>query len=158
MNAMDTAMQPLRLGYRDQATPADWAQVLASFPLFEAIGKRRLRKLVRQATFAEYAPGDTVIERGGRGDSLYVILGGSAVVRGKPAARTLHVGDYFGELGALHGVPRSAAIVATGELHVMRLPRELFLRLAHDDPTISLKMLDDLASQFRRLEARAAQP
>jgi CRP-like cAMP-binding protein len=67
------------------------------------------------------------------------------------------MGDYFGELGVLDGVPRSATVVATGELHVMRIPQEPFLRLAERDPGISLRMLGRLGSQIRRLEALPVQ-
>ena len=48
----------------DHVSQSDWAEVLASFPLFSRIGKRRLRRLVRRATFAEYSPGDIVIQKG----------------------------------------------------------------------------------------------
>ena len=148
------SMQPI--GSWDQAGAADWTDVVATFPLFSGIPKRRLRKLVKQATFAEYGRGDSVIMKGGRADSLYVILGGSAKARGKQASRALGIGDYFGELGILDDAPRSATVVATEELHVMRLPRESFLRLAQDDPAVSLRMLTNLGSQFRRLETQAA--
>jgi CPA1 family monovalent cation:H+ antiporter len=153
---MQLALPPVGLGYRDYATPADWAKTLATFPVFAGIPRRRLRELAQDATFAEYAPGDTVVQRGGRGDSLFVILSGSASVLGKPAARPLGTGDYFGELGALEGAPRSATIIAKGELHVMRLPRESFLRLVERDPTVSLQMLGNLGSQIRRLETLPA--
>ena len=146
-------MQPI--GSWDHARAADWADVVATFPLFSGIPKRRLRKLIEPATFAEYSRGESVIEKGGRADSLYVILGGSATVRGKPASRALGIGDYFGELSLLDEAPRSATVVATEELHVMRLPRESFLRLAQDDPAVSLRMLTNLGSQFRRLETQA---
>ena len=139
----------------DHASATDWTDVLATFPLFSGVPKRRLRKLVRLATFAEYNPGDSVVGKGGRADSLYVILGGSAKVQGKPASRALGVGDYFGELGLLDDAPRSATVVATEELHVMRLPRKSFLRLAQDDPAISWRMLSNLGSQIRRLEDQA---
>jgi len=143
------------IGSWDHAGAADWTDVVARFPLFSGIPKRRLRKLVEQATFAEYSRGDSVIMKGGRADSLYVILGGSAKARGKQASRALGIGDYFGELGILDDAPRSATVVATEELHVMRLPRESFLRLAQDDPAVSLRMLTNLGSQFRRLEIQA---
>jgi CRP-like cAMP-binding protein len=143
-------------GNWEHAGSADWADVLAGFPLFAGIGGRRLRGLVRHADVTEYGPGDVVIQKGEPGDSLYVVLGGSAKVLGKPAGRRLRTGDYFGELGVLGDVPRSATVVATGELHVMKLPRREFLRVAEHEPSISLELLGTLGSQIRRLEARAA--
>jgi CRP/FNR family transcriptional regulator, cyclic AMP receptor protein len=144
-------------GSWDHASTADWANVLADFPLFSGIAKRRLRKLVALATFAEYGPGDIVIQKGTSGDSLYVILGGSAKALGKPASRTLRTGDYFGELSLFGGAPRSATVLTTSDLHVMKLPRQAFLGLTEDEPTISTQMLMTLGSQIRRLE-QPAQP
>ena len=158
MYEMQMSMQPRGLmGYWDHASNADWAKVLADFSLFSGITQRRLRQLVRRATFAEYGRGDVVIEKGESGDSLYVILSGSAKARGKSAAVTLHTGDYFGELGVLDGVPRSATVVATDELHVMKLPRQSFLRFAQHNPAISLRMLSNVGWHVRRLETQAAQ-
>ena len=141
----------------DKPTAGDWAEVLATFALFSGVSKRRLRKLARHASFAEFARGDVVVSGGEAADSLYVILGGTAEARAKPAPRTLRSGDYFGELALLDGTRRSATVVATRELHVMRLPRASFLRLVHHDARISLAMLGILAVQFRRLEIQAAQ-
>lgn len=143
-------------GHWDHASRSDWAEVLSTFPLFSGIAKRRLRKLVNQATFAEYGPGDIVIQKGAPADSLYVILAGSAKALGKPASRTLRIGDYFGEMSLLDGTPRSATVIAISELHLIKLPREAFLDLARD-PEIALKMLRTLGSQIRRLEAQTTE-
>jgi hypothetical protein len=70
----------------ERASSDEWAQVLATFSLFSGIRRRRLRKLIRHATFAEFAPGDDVVVRDAPTDSLYLILGGTAKARGKPAA------------------------------------------------------------------------
>ena len=157
MNGIQTPILSSGLmGYWDRASDSDWAEVLAAFPLFSGVGKRTLRKLVRHVTFAEYGRGDIVVSKGDPSDSLYVILSGSAVARGKPAARTLHIGDYFGEIAPLTGVPRSATIVAMGELHVMKVPRQSFLRLCRHEPAISLQMLSTLGNQIRRLEMQPA--
>src|SRR5262245_16853031 len=142
-------------GHWDRATPADWADVLATFSLFSEISRRRLRKLVRRATFAEYMPGDTVVQKGTTGNSLYVILSGSATVLGKLASRPLRTGDYFGELSLLEGTPRSATVVAATELHVMRLPRKAFVSIA-EYPAASQELLRTLGAQIRRLEAQPA--
>jgi CRP/FNR family cyclic AMP-dependent transcriptional regulator len=139
----------------DQSHVADWAKVLAVFPLFAGVSKRQLRKLVRQATVVEFAPGDIAMSNPESSDWLHVILSGSAKVLGKPAARSLRTGDYYGELALLENAPRSATVVATDELHVIKLPRDAFLRLARDHSAISLTMLTNLSTQFRRLEAQA---
>ncbi len=144
-------------GYWDRATPSDWADVLATFPLFSGIGKHRLRKLVRQATITEYGRGDIVIQKGTPGNSLHVILSGSAEALGKPASRPLRTGDYFGELSLLDGTPRSATVVATSELHVMELRRQAFIELTEQEPGVSRTMLSTLGAQFRRLETQPAQ-
>ena len=158
MDTFQSQMAMLSPGRWDHARPSDWADVLATFPLFSGIGKRHLRKLVRQATVAEYGPGDTVIQKGTPGDSLHVILSGSAKAIGKPASRTLRTGDYFGELSLLDGTPRSATVIAAGELHLMKLPRQAFMGLARHNPGISLKMLNTLGAQIRRLETQPARP
>jgi CRP/FNR family cyclic AMP-dependent transcriptional regulator len=159
-NEMYTTQVPMplpgALSHPNTASPADWARVLATFPLFAGVSRRRLRSVVRHATVAEHLRGDTVIQMGDGGDLLYVILSGSASVRGKKAARTLRTGDYFGELALLGGVPRTATVVATSELHVMRLPRQSVLELLKAAPDISLKMLNVLGSQIRQLESQAA--
>jgi CRP-like cAMP-binding protein len=152
-------VQPRNLEeYWNRVKPREWAEILSQFRLFAGIPRRKLRKLIARARIVDYVPGETVLEQGTPGDSLYVILSGSAKARGKPAARVLGVGDYFGELSILDEAPRSAAVVATSELQVMRIERAAFLRLAQRYPVMSLKMAGNLGSQVRRLEARLAQP
>jgi signal-transduction protein with cAMP-binding, CBS, and nucleotidyltransferase domain len=111
----------------DRPRTGDWAKVLATLPLFSGVRKRRLRKLVRKATFAEFAPGEIIVPPGST-NSLYVILGGAAKTL-EPEARPLGIGDYFGEVPLVERTLRSRTIVATRELQVMKVPRQAFLRL-----------------------------
>jgi CRP-like cAMP-binding protein len=132
MNAPEalTLMQPQRLTPSwDRPSARDWARVLAAFPLFSGVSKRRLRKLVRKATFAEFAAGDVIGSSREGADSLYVILGGWAEAVRPSASRTLGIGDYFDDL-----------VVATQELHVVKLPKRSLPGL----------VLSQLAAQGRR--------
>jgi CRP-like cAMP-binding protein len=140
----------------DRPTASDWADILASFPIFEGVANRRLRKLARKASTAEFAPGESIIYAGEHGDALYVILGGHATAISKRTARALRTGDYFGELAVIDGRPRSATVVATSELHVMKLPSRSLLNLAHRDPALTLTMLKNLTRQLRHLETHGA--
>lgn len=133
-------------------TARDWADVLARLPLFAGVGKRQLRKLAELAQVREFGPGDVVVETGDAPDGFYLILGGRAKVTGRPRARALQTGDYFGEMALLDGEPRSATIMAVGELQTMRLPRRPFMKLLQQEPSIAIALLGELAGRVRRLE------
>lgn len=102
----------------ERPTSTDWADVLATFPLFAGVGRRRLRKLARSATLAEFARGETVLFPGDGDDALYIVLGGRARATG-PARRFLRAGDAFA----------GSRVVATTDLHVMKLPPRSALEL-----------------------------
>ena len=140
----------------DRPTVSDWAKVLERLPLFASVGKRQLRKIAGLAEVREFDAGDTVVQTGDAPDGFYLILGGRAKVTGRPRTRMLKAGDYFGEMALLDGEPRSATIVAAGELQTMRLPRKPFMRLLQQEPTIGIAMLGELAKRLRRAEKPAA--
>jgi CRP/FNR family cyclic AMP-dependent transcriptional regulator len=140
----------------ERPTAKDWAAVLATLPLFSGCKKRDLRKLAELAQFKEFAPGDLVIQAGGPSNAFYLVVSGRAKVLGKPRARMLRRGDYFGEMGLIDGEPRSASIVAVDELQTMVLPRRPFLRLLEQEPGIAVAMLAALAARVRALERSPA--
>ena len=142
--------------HRDRPTAEDWADSLTTFPLFTDIPKRRLRTLARHATLAEFGPGERILFSGDLGNSLYLILGGDVKAVTTTEARTLRRGDYFGEVAMLGGGPRSATVVATGYVQVMKLPAASFQILARRHPAITFRMLRDLTARLRRVEEQAA--
>jgi CRP-like cAMP-binding protein len=140
----------------DRPTAGDWASVLANFPLFAGVSRRRLRNLARKATLAEFTPGETIISAGDTDEVLYVILSGHTRATGRGVRRVLGVGEYFGEMALIDGRPRSATVVALSDVHVMKLPSRSVLKLARRHPTITLAMLRDLTTRLRQLEAEGA--
>lgn len=136
----------------DRPSTSDWAAVLARLPLFANVSKRHLRRVAALAEIREFEPGDTIVEKGDAPDGFYLIIGGRARVVARPQARPLKTGDYFGEMALLDGEPRSATVVAVGELQTMRLPRRPFMRLLQQEPSIAIAMLAELGSRVRRLE------
>jgi CRP-like cAMP-binding protein len=142
---------------RDWNRPSarDWATVLAGLPLFAQVGKRQLTKIAGLARVSDYTEGAVVMQQGDPADSFHLVLAGRARVLGKPRAKILKTGDYFGEMALIDGAPRSATIAAEGELRTMRIPRKPFLRLVEREPSIAVALLAELAGRVRRLEKTA---
>jgi CRP-like cAMP-binding protein len=140
----------------DRPTAGDWADVLATLPLFTGVSKRRLRKLTRDGTIAEFAPGEMIVFAGDAEDVLYIILSGRAKATSRGNHRLLGVGDYFGELALIDGRPDSATVVATNHVEVMKLPPRSVLELARRHPAVTLTMFRDLTARLRRLETEGA--
>ncbi|HSD67546.1 MAG TPA: cyclic nucleotide-binding domain-containing protein [Vicinamibacteria bacterium] len=73
--------------------------------------------------------GEIVVNEGDPGDSLFLIAGGSVRVlvmggHGRPLEiRRLDAGDFFGEVAALSGRPRSATVVAVAGCEFLEVDR-----------------------------------
>lgn len=82
--------------------------------------------------------GEYIFHAGESARDLYVIARGRASVRltgpdgGEHEVAALGPGDVFGEMGLLLGLPRTASIVAVGELEALRLDEPGFNQLLQD--------------------------
>ena len=88
-------------------------------------------------------------------DAFYVILDGQARVEvpGRPV--DLASGDFFGEMALLDGEPRSATVVAVGEVYALTIGRAKFLKLLESEPKIALAIMATLTGRLRALQAAA---
>jgi CRP-like cAMP-binding protein len=77
------------------------------------------------------AAGEAIVRQGQAPDRFYVIMAGECeVVRdgggGRQVLARLGPGRFFGETGLLAGVPRTATVVAAGEVRLLALNRANF--------------------------------
>lgn len=141
----------------------DVATLLRGVPLFGGISDAQLLRLAAAARFCAYPEHAAIVEQGQRaeeaqdGDSLYVIVEGRARVIlehngvAEELAR-LGPGDFFGEMSLLDGKPRSATVLAEGEVVCLVLPRWELLRAMRRDPEIAIQMLTVLSGRLRAAE------
>jgi CRP-like cAMP-binding protein len=138
---------PTRVGH-------DWLDTLAEVPLFDGVPKRHLRRIAKLAHIRRFAAGSVLVRAGDPGRSFYVLLDGYArVVRPGARSRRLGVGDYFGEMALLDDAPRSADVVADGEVLALTIDRSGFMKLLRAEPTLSLTLLRTLATRLRAAES-----
>ena len=124
--------------------------LIARVPIFEALNRRHLRRVLRLAEPRSYAADETVVRAGLRGEAFYVVLAGRARVQRPDGHRHgLGPGDFFGELALLDDAPRSATVTAEDEITTLRIGRPAFAKLLRDEPTIAVGLARGLAAIVR---------
>jgi CRP-like cAMP-binding protein/predicted MFS family arabinose efflux permease len=108
--------------------------VLGRLDIFAAASQPMLERLARRATEVVLEPSTTVIRQGDPADALYVLLEGSVDVSFLPdhARKTRHIRTmeapaYFGEIGVLQGVPRTATVTASTAARLLRIDGDTFV-------------------------------
>ena len=129
---------------------------LQGVPWFAACTAEQLETVVRLAERLHVDEGEVILREGRLGRELFVILEGSVVVT--RAGRVVNVwgaGDYFGELAAIEGVPRSATVTATTDLDVLIVgPREFDAMM--EIPGVRNALLVGMARRIREADDKLA--
>ena len=129
---------------------SEWVDVLQDIPLFSTLSKRQVRRIANLARPQRFAESSTIVKKGQRGETFFVILDGEAtlsVPKGKTSV--LRAGDWFGELALLDGGPRSATVTARSPLLAMRIARRPFLKLVASDSELALGLLRGMSERLR---------
>jgi CRP/FNR family transcriptional regulator, cyclic AMP receptor protein len=134
------------------------AKSLAAVPLFTGFSNKHLKRLATQADELTFEPRESIVEEGMLGETLFVVLTGRGKVsrRGRKVGDVLP-GDFFGELSALDGGPRSATVSAETPMRVLRLFRHTLQGLLRDEPSLTLKLLDGIVRRMREVDRQIGQ-
>jgi CRP/FNR family transcriptional regulator, cyclic AMP receptor protein len=128
---------------------------LAAVGLFANCGKKELRAIAKQAKIVTIHSGTQIITEGEDGNTMYVILDGTArVARNGRRLATIGTGDSFGELALLTKGPRTATVVATSDIEAAVISRRQLNGLLEDAPAFARKLLEALAGIVRDLDKK----
>lgn len=132
-------------GFRMRSTPRE-ARVRESQPSEENItaafpgsDEPTVANALETAPSRTFRQGEVIIRQGDTATAFYVVEHGAVTVSkdGKVVAR-LAPGQYFGEIGLLHGIPRTATVTAESPaVQVRELSRESFLDLVENSDLVS---------------------
>lgn len=118
----------------DDTRPARFRAALETATGFSRLDAEALEAIAAASQHQRFARDEEVVAEGALPDALYLVLAGRAVARatGDPEAETrgslevatLDAGAVFGEVALAHGRQSPVSVIATGELEVLRIPRE----------------------------------
>lgn len=110
------------------AVMMDLDRLLDVLPELGALSMTRRSAFLAGATISRAGPGTAIVKAGDASDSAFFVLGGRAVA-GIPAEggefRALSAmgpGDFFGEIAAITGSPRTANVVADEATELLEVP------------------------------------
>ena len=139
------------------ATLADFDLMATRLGTFGRLSPEQRSAFVRDATVREFPAGTRIVTHGDVASSAYFILAGSATAGipdegGFRGLATMEVGDFFGEIAALTGSPRTADVVAYADVSLIEVPAEA-LRATMVVPEIQKLVFATLTSRLLRTES-----
>ena len=126
---------------------------LRNIPMFAKLDTSKLKLLAFTSEMVHYADGETIFRQGDSADCAYVIMDGGVDViseteSGPLVAITLRQNQSFGEMALLNNVPRVATMKANGDLLVMKITADMFLKLISENSDVSLDVMRQLSSKL----------
>lgn len=106
--------------------------VLEGLGIFAAATRSALERLAGAIVVEDVPGGATIVREGDPADALYVIVSGSVEITSQgdtdtiETLRTMDSGTYFGELGIIEQIPRTATVTSTAECELYRIDADVF--------------------------------
>ncbi len=139
--------------------PKLWQSQLAAHlaQLFDAADPGFLAEIEANAERISLAGGETLFERGDRGDAAYIVISGRLrIVDGARSLNEVGAGETLGEMALLSGAPRAATVLAMRDSLLAKLPAELFNRLVQQHPGMLRRIAGLLVERLRSAAASTA--
>jgi len=142
-----------RLGPGRAARLGDADTLIDLIPTLCTLSPRDRDTLASHAVVIGVPAGTAIVRRGEISDKAYFVLNGRAVAGYEDtdgsfrALNPLLAGDFFGEIAALTGSPRTADVVASEDMELMQVPA-VALRDLMSSPAFSTLVLETMTARL----------
>jgi small-conductance mechanosensitive channel/CRP-like cAMP-binding protein len=133
--------------------------VLRSIPIFRSLPLDAAQRLAPLLKHAMFAPGEFVIRQGDEGDSMYVLITGTADVHIESESgvseyvATLESGQFFGEMSLLTGEQRTANVIAMTASECLVVDKASLTQLFEWHPELAADISEVIAGRQTALAA-----
>jgi len=149
LNRMDSEAVARRTTLQPRIT------LLRGCGIFGSISEGALEQLAGQAEYVDIPEGATVVRQGESADAFYVIEHGNFLPSSRDDDGTTQVlvemgaGSYFGEIGLIEAIPRTATVVASAPGRLLKVDGPAFVA-ALTQETPSAAFLDGASLRLSR--------
>jgi CRP/FNR family cyclic AMP-dependent transcriptional regulator len=126
---------------------------LRAIPLFAGLSKKECRSVAQQADEVDVEAGRHLVREGDFAYEFFAIEEGTAEVRrGEQLLAELGPGDFFGEMGLIGNVTRSASVTASSPLTAIVMTGSAFRHIDREHPAVARQIRKAIAERCRQLE------
>ena len=133
---------------------------ISKLPMLSCLSKQEMAIVREQCDACSFDPGDTILKRGELDKSVYFMIHGCAhVLNYSSSGRAVTyasaaMGEMFGEMAAIDGLPRSAWVCAISFCKLIKIREETFMGFVKNNSDFAISVLQKLSSNIRDLDKR----
>ncbi len=136
-------------------TLTDAEGFVAQLPAFGELTLPEWQQIIPQMQYLEAESGTVVVRRYDMSDAAYFLLEGQAVAgwyegEQERVLETLSAGDFFGEIAAITGMPRTADVVIVDNAILLRVPTST-LREMMNKPALNRLFMSKMTERMIRM-------
>jgi type IV pilus assembly protein PilB len=97
-----------------------------------------------------YDDGDVIVREGNKDTDFFKLIQGSLYVvkQGKKIGEIIHAGEYFGEMSAISGEPRSTSIISKGRSVIKRFPGDKLSEIIEKYPDVAKHLFEIIVNRL----------
>ena len=137
--------------------PLDLVDRIRSFPLFVSAPDDFLASIGKHLRPQVHNPNDHILTEGDDAKAMYWLVRGAVAVTSRDGEATyadLKPGAFFGEIGILMDVPRTATIIARTKCLVVVLKKEDFRALLPNFPEMERAIMEEAQERLTILNKK----
>lgn len=137
--------------------PLDTYDRIRAFPLFQSAPETFLAAIGKHLRPQSHAPHDYILTEGDDAKAMYWLVRGAVAVTSRDGESTyaeLKPGAFFGEIGILMSIPRTATIVARTKCLLVVLKKEDLNRELPNFPDVERAIRDEAAERLSILKRK----
>jgi len=128
-------------------------ELIRQFPIFSKIQPAMQKLLCFSADRLKFDAGQVIFNAGDVGDSAYVIIDGTVEISvptpsGPIVINEMGKNDLLGEIAIVGEVPRTATAKALTNLETLKISKELFMKIIHENPDAAIELIRILAARL----------
>ncbi len=127
---------------------------LRNFELFNHLNKEDIEDILSHIHCRSFPKKTQIVTEGDDSHSLYFVLEGRVKIylgddNGKEIIVNTHqAGDFFGELGLIKSIPRTASVLTLEDSRLGIMPKADFKRCLSNYPEFSMSLIENLSTRL----------